>query len=64
MSQVLVAGAGMTRFEKSRSSLRELGVAAAGDALADAGIEVGEVEGAYVGNAAAGLVTGQEMIRG
>jgi acetyl-CoA acetyltransferase len=64
MSQVLVAGAGMTRFEKSRSSLRELGVAAAGDALADAGIEVGEVEAAYVGNAAAGLVTGQEMIRG
>ena len=63
-SAVLIVGAGMTRFEKSRSSLRELAGAAARDALADAGVEVGEIEAAYVGNAAAGLVTGQEMIRG
>jgi acetyl-CoA acyltransferase len=63
-STVLIVGAGMTRFEKSPSSLRELAGAATREALADAGIEVGEVEAAYVGNAAAGLVTGQEMIRG
>jgi acetyl-CoA acyltransferase len=63
-SSVLIAGAGMTRFEKSTSSLRELAGAAAREALADAGVAVGEVQAAYVGNAAAGLVTGQEMIRG
>jgi acetyl-CoA acyltransferase len=63
-STVLVGGAGMTRFEKSPLSLRQLGAAAAGEALADAGVAVGEIEAAYVGNAAAGLVTGQEMIRG
>ncbi len=63
-SSVQVVGAGMTRFEKSPSSLRELAGAAARDALADAGVEVGQIEAAYVGNAAAGLVTGQEMIRG
>ena len=33
-------------------------------ALADAGVAVEDVEAAYVGNAVAGLVTGQEMIRG
>lgn len=64
MSEVLIAGAGMTCFEKSPSSLRELAGAATRDALADAGVQVGEIEAAYVGNAAAGLVTGQEMIRG
>ncbi|HEY1277705.1 MAG TPA: thiolase family protein [Thermoleophilaceae bacterium] len=61
---VVVAGAGMTRFEKSSRTLRELAGEAVRDALADANVEVGDVEAAYVGNAAAGLVTGQEMIRG
>lgn len=61
---VTIAGAGMTRFEKSPLSLRELAVAAVSDALADAGVAVADIEAAYVGNAAAGLVTGQEMIRG
>jgi acetyl-CoA acetyltransferase len=54
----------MTRFEKSSRTLRELAGEAVRDALADANVEVGDVEAAYVGNAAAGLVTGQEMIRG
>jgi acetyl-CoA acetyltransferase len=61
---VLVAGAGMTRFAKSARSLRDLAGEAVRDALADAGVDVGAVEAAYVGNAVAGLVTGQEMIRG
>jgi len=61
---VVIAGAGMTRFEKSPLSLRELSTAAVRDALVDGGVEVGDIEAAYVGNAAAGLVTGQEMIRG
>ncbi|HEX8753299.1 MAG TPA: thiolase family protein [Solirubrobacterales bacterium] len=64
MSEVRVVGAGMTRFEKSPLSLRELAAAAAGAALEDAGLAVEGVQAAYVGNAAAGLVTGQEMIRG
>jgi acetyl-CoA acyltransferase len=64
VGSVLIAGAGMTRFEKSGSSLRHLAGAAVGEALADAGVEVGQIEAAYVGNAVAGLVTGQEMIRG
>jgi acetyl-CoA acetyltransferase len=61
---VLVAGAGMTRFAKSNRTLRELAGEAVSAALDDAGVEVGQIEAAYVGNAVAGLVTGQEMIRG
>jgi acetyl-CoA acyltransferase len=64
MDAALVAGVGMTRFAKSPRTLRELAVEAVGEALADAGISVDRIQAAYVGNAAAGLVTGQEMIRG
>jgi acetyl-CoA acyltransferase len=64
MDTVIVAGAGMTRFEKSPRSLRALAGDAVRDALADAGLDVTDIEAAYVGNAVAGLVTGQEMIRG
>jgi acetyl-CoA acyltransferase len=64
MDAALVAGVGMTRFAKSPRTLRELAVEAVGDALADAGVSVDAIQAAYVGNAAAGLVTGQEMIRG
>jgi acetyl-CoA acetyltransferase len=61
---VFIAGVGMTRFAKSPQTLRQLAGEAVGAALGDAGLEVGHVEAAYVGNAVAGLVTGQEMIRG
>ena len=61
---VIVAGAGMTRFAKSSRSLRELAGEAVTAAMQDAGVEVAQVETAYVGNAVGGLVTGQEMIRG
>jgi len=64
MAAVIVAGAGMTRFAKSPRTLRELAGEAVRDALADAHLDVGALEAAYVGNAVAGLVTGQEMIRG
>jgi acetyl-CoA acetyltransferase len=60
----IVAGAGMTRFAKSSRTLRDLAGEAVRDALADAGLDVQALEAAYVGNAVAGLVTGQEMIRG
>lgn len=61
---VIVIGAGMTRFAKSERSLKELAAEACTAALADAGLEPGAIDAAYVGNAVAGLTTGQEMIRG
>jgi acetyl-CoA acetyltransferase len=65
MRDVYVIGAGMTKFEKAlEKSLKDLTGTAVLDALQDAGVTPGQVEAAYVGNAVAGLVTGQEMIRG
>jgi len=63
-TQPLVAGVGMTRFAKSDRALRDLAAEAVRAALEDAGVGVDAIEAAYVGNAVAGLVTGQEMIRG
>jgi acetyl-CoA acetyltransferase len=61
----VIAGVGMTRFGKHLDEgLKAIGAEAVQAALADAGIEAGDLEAAYVGNAAAGLVTGQECIRG
>jgi acetyl-CoA acetyltransferase len=54
----------MTRFEKSRRSLKELVGDAVTQTLADSSATAGDVHAAYVGNAVAGLITGQEMIRG
>jgi acetyl-CoA acyltransferase len=64
MRNAYVIGVGMTRFEKSRRPLKELVVEAVTQALADASAETADVQAAYVGNAVAGLLTGQEMIRG
>jgi acetyl-CoA acetyltransferase len=64
MRSVYVAGVGMTRFEKSSRTLKELTAEAVTQALADASATADDVQAAYVGNAVAGLVTGQEMIRG
>jgi acetyl-CoA acetyltransferase len=64
MRDVHVIGAGMTRFAKSTKSLKELAGEAVTDALQDAGVTAADIQAAYVGNAVAGLVTGQEMIRG
>jgi acetyl-CoA acetyltransferase len=44
--------------------LKDLGSEAVRLAVADAGLALGNLEAAYVGNCAAGLVTGQESIRG
>jgi acetyl-CoA acetyltransferase len=61
----IVAGVGMTPFGKHMDTgLKALGVEAVQQALADAGIEASALDAAWVGNAAAGLVTGQECIRG
>lgn len=65
MRDVAVLGVGMTRFGKLLDkSIKDLVREAVEKALKDAGIEKKEIDAAYVGNAAAGLMTGQEMIRG
>ena len=61
----IVAGVGMTPFGKHMDTgLKALGAEAVKAALADAGIGQEDLQAAWVGNAAAGLVTGQECIRG
>lgn len=61
----VVAGVGMTHFGKHLDkSIKWLGGQAVLDAIKDAGIRPEEIEAAYVGNCAAGTVTGQESIRG
>src|SRR5512141_530105 len=61
----IVAGVGMTRFGKHlETGLKALGAEAVQAALQDSGLTAGDIEAAYVGNAMAGLITGQECIRG
>jgi acetyl-CoA acetyltransferase len=61
----VVAGVGMTPFGKHLDTgLKALGAQAVEQAVADAGVSLDALEAAWVGNAAAGLVTGQECIRG
>ncbi len=60
-----VAGVGMTPFGKYLDKgLKAIGADAITDAIRDAGVERKDIQAAWVGNAAAGLVTGQECIRG
>jgi len=60
-----VAGVGMTSFSRMMDrSLKSIGGEAVLAALADAGIEKKNVEAAWMSNAAAGVLTGQECIRG
>ena len=64
-STAIIAGVGMTNFGKHLDEgLKAIGGKAVTAALADAGITGADLEAAYVGNAAAGLITGQESIRG
>ena len=61
----IIAGGARTRFGKHMDkSLKQLGGGPVLDAVKDAGIELSDIEAAYVGNCAAGTVTGQESIRG
>ncbi len=65
MERPVIAGVGMTRFGKHLDiGLKALGREAVLAAIENAGIEPQAIEAAYVGNAMAGLVTGQECIRG
>ena len=60
-----VAGVGMTRFGKHLGkSLKSLADEAIKEAVKDAGIDISDIQAAYMGNAAGGVVQGQEMISG
>jgi acetyl-CoA acyltransferase len=62
---VAVIGAGMTRFGKFlERSMKDLAREAVEEALKTAGVEQQALEAALVGNAMAGLISGQECIRG
>src|SRR2546425_12807794 len=65
MREVAVIGAGMTNFGKFLDrSMKDIAGEAVKGALDSAGVDKSKLEAAVVGNATAGLITGQEMIRG
>ena len=65
MKDAAVIGVGMTRFGKlAEMGLSDLVREAVNHALQDAAIDIEDLDAAYMGNAAAGIITGQEMIRG
>jgi len=62
---VYVIGAAMTRFGKHpERGLKSLAAEAISAALKDAGLEPGALQAAYMGNAAASVITGQVLIPG
>jgi len=65
MQHVYIAGTGMTRFGKFLDrGLKSLAAEAINEALRDAGIDAARLEAAYMGNAAAGVMTGQVLVPG
>jgi acetyl-CoA acyltransferase len=65
MTDVAITGCGMTRFGKyPERSLRDLAEEAVGAALHDAGVDAAQVDAVFVSNSVAGIVTGQESVRG
>lgn len=65
MNRVMIAGVGMTHFGKHLGrGVRSLAVEAIDEAIEDAGADANDIARVYFGNAVAGIVTQQEMIRG
>ena len=65
MTEVDIIGAAMTKFGKFPDrGIRSLAEEAVGAALADAGLAAADVGMVFFSNAVAGILTGQEMIRG
>ena len=65
MTGVSIIGSGMTRFGKfPERSLRDLSEEAVTSALADAGVDASRIDATIVSNSVAGIVTGQESVRG
>ncbi|BEU25505.1 thiolase family protein [Paraburkholderia sp. 22B1P] len=64
MRKVVIGGVGMTSFGKFlERNLKSLAEESVSLALKDARVSVDDVDRVFFGNAAAGVVTGQEMIR-
>ncbi|MFP4475067.1 MAG: thiolase family protein [Desulfatibacillaceae bacterium] len=64
MRDVAIVGVGMTRFGKyPDKGIKELVKDATQNAMDDAGAKPEDLDAAYVGSAAVGLMTGQEQIR-
>lgn len=65
MQEVKIIGVGLTRFGRFLDrSLKSLAEESCKNAFADAGISAMDVQAAFVANSVAGLITGQESIRG
>lgn len=65
MTDAFVTATAMTRFGKHLDrSMKDLGAEAVERALADVGLGPGDVQAVYFANSLAGLITGQECIRG
>ena len=65
MNRVVIAGVGTTRFGKFPDRrLRDLVAEAVARALSESGVGPEAIDAVFFGNAASGLLTGQEMIRG
>lgn len=65
MTRPTIVGVGMSKFGRQPdSTLKSLAGHAAFAALSDAGIEASEVDCVFAANVGAGLITGQEGIRG
>ncbi|MEE9610600.1 MAG: thiolase family protein, partial [Desulfatiglandales bacterium] len=65
MNNVKIIGGAVTKFGKHMDrNMKSLVAEAVGGAIKDAGIEKEQLQGAWVGNAAQGLIDGQECIRG
>ena len=64
MRDVAIVGVGMTKFGKHpEMGIKDLVRESVSRALADAGADKGDLEAAYVGSAAPGIMTGQEQIK-
>lgn len=65
MRKVMIIGGAVTKFGKHPSrNMKSLASEAVSGALDDAGIEIKDLGGAWVGNCVQGIFDGQEMIRG
>jgi len=65
MEDVAIIGVSMTNFGKHpQKTLKDLGMEAALGACKHAGIDPKAIQAAYAGNGLAGIMTGQEGIRG
>ena len=65
MGKVMLGGTGITPFGKfMESGVRALAECAVADAPKDAAVEIDDVDMVFFGNAADGLLNGQECVRG